>query len=48
MEPVEGKINAVKYQDIIEINLWLLHARHFSLDRYFFQDESSEINTIIA
>ena len=35
MAPVEGNINFLKYQDILEENLWPVLARHFPRNGYF-------------
>ena len=35
MAPVEGNINFLKYQEILEENLWPVLARHFPRNGYF-------------
>lgn len=44
MTPVEGNINAAKYQDILEENLWPVLARHFPQNGYFFQDDNAPVH----
>lgn len=44
MTPVEGNINAAKYQDILEENLWPVLARHFPQKGYFFQDDNAPVH----
>ncbi|VDI80673.1 Hypothetical predicted protein [Mytilus galloprovincialis] len=36
LTPVEGNINAVKYQEIVDEHLWPVIARHFPGGNYFF------------
>lgn len=42
--PVNGNINAEKYQDILEENLWPVIARHFPRGGYFFQDDNAPVH----
>lgn len=44
MTPIEGNINAAKYQDILEENLWPVLARHFPQNGYFFQDDNAPVH----
>ena len=44
MAPVEGNINSLKYQEILEENLWPVLARHFPQNGYFFQDDNASVN----
>ena len=41
---VNGNINAVQYQDIIEYHLWPVVAKHFPQGGYIFQDDNAPIN----
>ena len=43
MAPVEGNINSLKYQEILEDNLWPVLARHFPRNGYFFQDDHAPV-----
>ncbi|CAG2241365.1 LPCAT3 [Mytilus edulis] len=40
----EGNINAVKYQEILDENLWPVIARHFLGGNYFFQDDNAPVH----
>ena len=37
-------INSLKYQEILEENLWPVLARHFPRNGYFFQDDNAPVN----
>lgn len=41
---VEGNINAAKYQEVLEENLWPVLARHFPTGGYFFQDDNAPVH----
>lgn len=41
---VEGNINAEKYIDILEDNLWPVVARHFPQNDYIFQDDNAPVH----
>lgn len=41
---VQGKINAQKYIDIIDNNLWPVIARHFPDDNYTFMDDNAPVH----
>lgn len=41
---VNGNINAVKYQEILENSLWPVEARHFSDGMYRFQDDNAPLH----
>lgn len=41
---VDGDINALKYIDILENNLWTVVARHFPQDNYVFQDDNTPVH----
>lgn len=41
---VNGNINAIKYQEILENNLWPVLARHFSDGMYRFQDDNAPLH----
>ena len=41
---VEGSINAVKYTDILEDNLWPMVARHFPQNNNIIQDNNAAIH----
>jgi len=41
---VEGSINALKYIDILEDNLWSVVARHFPQNNSIFQDDNAPIH----
>ena len=41
---VDGKINAQKYVDILEDNIWPVIARHFSRNNYLFQDDNAPVH----
>lgn len=41
---VDGIINAVKYIQILEDNLWPVIARHFANDRYVFQQDNAPVH----
>ena len=40
----EGNINAEKYINIIDTNLWPVIARHFPQDNYVFQDDNAPVH----
>ena len=40
---VEGNINAAKYIDILEDNLWPVIAQHFPHNNYVFQDDNAPV-----
>lgn len=44
LTPVEGNINAAKYIDIIDNNLWPVIARHFPNDDYTFMDDNAPVH----
>ena len=41
---VEGNINADKYQEILDNNLWPVLARHFPSGNYIFQDDNAPVH----
>ena len=41
---VEGNINAQKYQQILDDNLWPVIAQHFPNDQYIFQDDNAPVH----
>ncbi|CAG2206254.1 unnamed protein product [Mytilus edulis] len=41
---VEGNINALKYIDIIDNNLWPVVVRHFPDNNYVFQDDNAPVH----
>ena len=41
---VEGNINAQKYQQILDDNLWPVIAQHFQNDQYIFQDDNAPVH----
>ncbi|CAG2190337.1 unnamed protein product [Mytilus edulis] len=41
---VEGNINALKYIEIIDNNLWPVVVRHFPDDNYVFQDDNAPVH----
>ena len=41
---VDGNINAIKYQDILEDNLWPFIAQHFPQGGYIFQDDNAPVH----
>ena len=41
---VDGNINAQKYIDILEDNIWPLIARHFPRNNYLFQDGNAPVH----
>lgn len=41
---LDGNINAQKYINIIDEQLWPVIARHFSRNNYIFQDDNAPIN----
>ena len=44
MAPVEGNINSLKYEEILEENLWPVLARHFPRNGHFFQDDNAPVH----
>lgn len=44
VSPVDGNINANKYQDILEDNLWPVVAQHFPGGGYIFQDDNAPVH----
>ena len=46
MAPVEWNINSLKYQEILEENLWPVLARHFPRNGYFFQDNNAPVHRL--
>ncbi|VDI72283.1 Hypothetical predicted protein [Mytilus galloprovincialis] len=44
LTPVEGNINAVKYQEILDEHLWPVIARHFPGGNYLFQDDNAPVH----
>lgn len=42
--PVEGNINALKYLEIVDNNLWPVIARHFPNKDYVFQDDNAPVH----
>ena len=42
---VHGNINAEKYQEILEENLWPVIARHFPAENYIFQQDNAPVHT---
>lgn len=41
---VDGNINADKYQQILDENLWPVLARHFAQGQYIFQDDNAPVH----
>ena len=41
---VDGNINAAKYQNILDDNLWPLIAHHFPQNGYYFQDDNAPMH----
>lgn len=41
---VNGNINAEKYEEILEDNLWPVIARHFQNNSYLFQDDNAPVH----
>jgi len=41
---VNSNINAEKYEEILEHNLWPAVARHFPQNNYFFQDDNAPVH----
>ena len=41
---VTGNINSERYKEILEENIWLIIARHFPEDQYFFQDDNVRVH----
>ena len=41
---VNGNINAIKYQDILEDHLWPVIAQHFPQGGYIFQDDNAPVH----
>ena len=41
---VDGNINAIKYQDILEDHLWPVNAQYFPQGRYIFQDDNAPVH----
>ena len=41
---VNGKINATKYIDILEDNLWPLIVRHYPEENYIFEDDNAPVH----
>ena len=41
---VDGNINAVKYEQIIDNNLWPVIARHYPQNNYIFQDDNAPVH----
>ena len=41
---VNGNINAIKYQNILEDNLWPVIAQHFPQGGYIFQDDNAPVH----
>ena len=41
---VNGNINAIKYEDILEDNLWPVVAQHFPQGGYIFQDDNAPVH----
>jgi hypothetical protein len=39
-----GNINAAKYQNILDDNLWPVIARHFPQNGYYFQDDNALVH----
>ena len=44
LTPVEGNINAEKYFNMIDNNLWSVIAHHFPDDNYTFMDDNGPIH----
>lgn len=44
MSAVNGNINAQKYLDILDENLWPVLARHFPDDNYIFMDDNAPVH----
>ena len=40
----QGNINAQKYQQILDDNLWPVIAQHFQNDQYIFQDDNAPVH----
>ncbi|VDI01470.1 Hypothetical predicted protein [Mytilus galloprovincialis] len=45
---VEGNINALKYIEIIDNNLWPVVVRHFPDDNYVFQDDNAPVHRALS
>lgn len=41
---VNGNINASKFIDIIENNVWPIIARHFTNNEYIYQDDNAPVH----
>ena len=41
---VDGNINAIKYQDILEDHLWPVIAQHFPQGGFIFQDDNAPVH----
>ena len=41
---VDGNINAAKYQNIFDDNLWPVIAHHFPQNGYYFQDDNAPVH----
>lgn len=44
LSKVDGNINAAKYQEILDNNLWPVLVRHFPDNSYFFQDDNAPVH----
>ena len=44
LSKVDGNINAQKYTDILEDNIWPVIARHFPHNNYLFQDDNAPVH----
>jgi len=40
---IDGNINAEKYEEILEENLWPVVARHFPQENYIFHDDNAPV-----
>ncbi len=41
---MEGNINAQKYNDILDSQLWPVIVRHFPNENYIFQDDNASVH----
>jgi hypothetical protein len=41
---LNGNINAAKYIEILEDNLWPIIVRHYTEENYIFQDDNAPVH----
>jgi hypothetical protein len=44
LKTVNGNINAAKYIEILEDNLWPIIVRHYTEENYIFQDDNAPVH----